>query len=343
MEMWDLLLEAKLAGASDLHASAGMPPAIRLDGDIMISDRVAVEPDALARFLHEVMTPAQRRAFAIGKDCDLSMTAPGDGVRYRVHAFWQERGPAAVFHTILPIRSLDELNCPPVLKKIVSRRSGLVLVAGPTGSGKSTTLAGIIDFLNETFPYHIITIEDPIEFIHTSRRSLINQRELHQHTNSFTHALQSVLREDPDCILVSELRDADSIRIAMIAAERGHLVLAALDTQSVTHSVNRVIDVFPEEQKAMVRTRLAESLSGVVCQRLVRRIGGGRIGAWEVMVGTPEIRYLIREGKTAQIPSTLQTSQAQGMLTMEASLQGLVQQQLIVEAERVGIVGQGRV
>ncbi|MCA7955579.1 type IV pilus twitching motility protein PilT [Burkholderia seminalis] len=339
MDIWDLLLEAKTAGASDLHLSAGMPPTIRLDSDILVGPRPPLAADTIADFLRCIMTEEQRHAFEVHKECDFSISAKG-GVRYRVNAFWQARGPAAVFRTILPnVRSLDELGCPAVLKKVASHHSGLVLVTGPTGSGKTTTLAAVVDYLNQTYPYHIITIEDPIEFIHTSRRAIINQRELHQHTHSFSHALRSALREDPDCILVGELRDLETIRLALSAAETGHLVLATLHTISAAHTLDRIIDVFPGEEKSLVRTMLAEALSAVVCQRLVHRIGGGRVAAWEVMVCTPAIRNLIREGKTAQMQSAIQTGQAHGMLTLDASLQELIQRRLITAAEAAAILG----
>ncbi|KVG81705.1 type IV pili twitching motility protein PilT [Burkholderia ubonensis] len=337
--MHDLLIEAKVAGASDLHLSAGVPPTIRLDGDILISDRAPLGADAIAHFLHGLMTPDQRALFEATQECDFSVTI-SEGVRFRVNAFWQERGPAAVFRMILPeIRSLEDLGCPDVLRKIVSRPAGLVLVTGPTGSGKTTTLAAMIRFLNETNPYHIITIEDPIEFVHASRRSIVNQRELHQHTGSFSNALRAALREDPDCILVGELRDLETIRLALTAAETGHLVLATLHTNSAAHTLDRIVDVFPGEEKMLVRTMLAESLNAVICQQLVRKIGGGRVAAWEVMVCTPAIRNLIREGKAAQMQSTIQTSQAQGMVTMEASLRELVRRRLVSEAECVGLLG----
>ncbi|WP_414143769.1 type IV pilus twitching motility protein PilT [Burkholderia territorii] len=333
-----LLAEATALGASDLHLSSGVAPTIRLDGDIMISDRPALEAGVISAFLHGVMTADQRQVFDQTKECDFSIASKG--VRFRVNAFWQERGPAAVFRTILPeIRGLDELDCPEVFRRIVSRHAGLVLVTGPTGSGKTTTLAAMIAFLNETYPYHIITIEDPIEFVHAPRRAIINQRELHHHTRSFSNALRAALREDPDCILVGELRDLETIRLALTAAETGHLVLATLHTNSAAHTLDRMVDVFPAEEKMLVRSMLAESLNAVICQRLVRKIGGGRTAAWEVMTCTPAIRNLIREGKTAQMNSTIQTSHAQGMITMEASLRDLVRRRLITEAECQGMLG----
>ncbi|WP_175891531.1 type IV pilus twitching motility protein PilT [Burkholderia cepacia] len=339
MDMWDLLRESQLAGASDLHLSAGLPPAVRVDGDILISDRAPLDPEAIKAFLRTIMTDAQHQEYETVKECDFSIDG-GQGVRYRVNAFWQERGPAAVFRTILPeVRTLEELGCPAVVKKVAGRLSGLVLVTGPTGSGKTTTLAAMVDYLNQTNPYHIVTVEDPIEFIHRPRRSIISQREVRRHTHGFATALRSALREDPDCILVGELRDLETIRLALSAAETGHLVLATVHTNSAAHTLDRLIDVFPADEKALVRTLLAGALSAVVCQRLVRKIGGGRVAAWEVMVCTPAIRNLIREGKTAQMQSAIQTGQAQGMLTMEASLQELVQRRVITDAVAASILG----
>jgi len=339
MTIWELLAEAKEAGASDLHLCAGMPPAIRLDGDILISDRPVLSAEQVMSFLETVMTDDQRKTFEIEKECDFSIDV-GEGVRFRVNAFFQERGAAAVFRAILPeVRTLEDLSCPSVIKRVISKHAGLVLVTGPTGSGKTTTLAGMIDFLNHQFPYHIITVEDPIEFIHVPHRCVINQREVRRHTHGFSNALRSALREDPDCILVGELRDLETIRLALTAAETGHLVLATLHTNSAVHTLDRIIDVFPAEEKYLVRAMLAESLSAVICQRLIRKIGGGRVAAWEVMVCTPAIRNLIREGKTAQMHSTIQTSQSQGMVTLEASVDDLVKKRVISAEEATAVLG----
>lgn len=339
MAIWELLSAAREAGASDLHLCAGMAPAMRCDGEVVIGAGEALTTHEVETFLRELMSQAQWSAFENDKECDFSVAAR-DGVRYRVNAFWQERGAAAVFRIILSqLRSLEELECPAILKKIAARHSGLLLVTGPTGSGKTTTLAAVIDHLNRTRPYHIITVEDPVEFIHTPQRALINQREVHRHTLGFANALRAALREDPDCILVGELRDLETIRLALTAAETGHLVLATLHTNSAAHTLDRMIDVFPAGEKELVRAMLAEALSAVVCQRLVRRAGGGRVAAWEVMVCTPAIRNLIREGKTAQMHSAIQTGQAQGMVTLEASLRDLVAKGVVTQADTAGILG----
>ncbi|MBG0881258.1 type IV pilus twitching motility protein PilT [Burkholderia sp. 9775_39] len=339
MNLEEFMAESVAGGASDIYLSTGVPPSARIDGNVVISNYPIIRAETLRSFLSAVIPSDRMEVFESTKECDFSLDLMKIG-RFRVNVLWQERGLALVFRVISRnIPSLDELDAPEVFRKIINRSSGLVLVVGATGSGKSTTLAAITSFLNDEFSYNIITVEDPIEFIHAPRRSIINQRELHRHTHSFANALRAALREDPDCILVGELRDLETIRLALTAAETGHLVLATLHTNSAARTLDRIVDVFPAEEKILVRTMLAESLNAVICQRLVRKIGGGRAAAWEVMISTPAIRNLIREGKTAQIYSTIQTSQEQGMMTMEASLRDLVRRRLITEAECQGVLG----
>lgn len=333
------LSESVGAGASDIYLSAGLPPAMRLDGEVLISELPVLRPEIIKNFLDKILPLDRVGIFESTKECDFSFNLI-KCARFRVNVLWQERGLTLVFRVInQDLPNLEALASPEIIKKILSRSSGLVLVVGATGSGKSTTLAAMIGFLNENYRYNIITIEDPIEFVHAPCRSVINQRELHRHTLSFANALRAALREDPDCVLVGELRDLETIRLALTAAETGHLILATLHTNSAAHTLDRVVDVFPAGEKMLVRTMLSESLNAVICQRLVRKIGGGRTAAWEVMICTPAIRNLIREGKTAQIHSTIQTSQSQGMMTMEASLRDLVRRRLITEAECQGMLG----
>ena len=288
--------------------------------------------------VHAVMNDNQRRQFAEHLETDFSFEAPGLA-RFRVNAFVQRRGCAAVFRTIpSSVPSLDELGAPDVLKEITSARNGLVLVTGPTGSGKSTTLAAMVDHVNTHSPDHIITIEDPIEFVHRSKRSLVNQREVHQHTRGFAAALRSALREDPDVLLIGELRDLETIRLALTAAETGHLVLATLHTSSAPKTVDRIVEVFPGSEKAMVRAMLAESLRAVISQTLLKCCSGGRVAAHEVMVATPAIRNLVREGKVAQMYSAIQTGRSQGMWTLEQDVRRLLDSGLIA-AETARLAG----
>ncbi|WP_036820761.1 type IV pilus twitching motility protein PilT, partial [Photobacterium sanctipauli] len=318
--------------ASDLHLSAGVPPMIRVDGDVRKLSLPALEHGEVHRLIFDIMNDAQRREYEERLEVDFSFDLPDVG-RFRVNAFQQARGCAAVFRTIpVTIPTLESLNVPDVFYQIAQCQRGLVLVTGATGSGKSTTIAALVDYINENFNRHILTIEDPVEFVHTGKRCLINQREVHRDTHSFQNALRSSLREDPDVIVVGELRDKETISLALTAAETGHLVLGTLHTSSAAKTVDRIIDVFPGNDKAMVRSMLSESLRAVVSQNLLKCISGGRIAAHEVMMATPAIRNLIREDKVAQMYSMIQTGSALGMQTMEQSVKMLVAQGL-VEAE----------
>jgi len=316
--------------ASDLHLSTGLPPMLRIHGDIRRINLPALQAHDLGNMLDAIMDQAQADAWRRDLECDFAIDIAGLA-RFRVNAFHQVRGPAAVIRTIPhAVRSLDELGAPPVLAELALRRQGLILVTGPTGSGKSTTLAAMIRHINAHRPGHILTIEDPIEFIHEPDKSLISQRAVGAHTHSFANALRSALREDPDVILVGELRDLDTIRLALTAAETGHLVLATLHTASAVKSIDRIVDVFPGDEKEMVRGMLSESLSAVVSQMLLKtRSGDGRIAAHEIMLGTPAIRNLIREGKVAQMTSVVQTSAGAGMQTLDHCLGELLRKDLI--------------
>ena len=323
MDIADLLAFSAGHGASDLHLSAGVVPMLRVDGEMQRSGLPVLAPDQVRALVHSVMTQAQRSEFETGREADFSCEVAGLG-RVRVNAFEQQRGAGAVFRSIAQaIPSLESLGLGEVFRRICHLSHGLVLVTGATGSGKSTTLAAMIDHLNSTRQQHILSIEDPIEFIHEPRQSLINQREVHRDTHSFAAALRSALREDPDVIMLGEMRDLETIRLALTAAETGHLVLATLHTSSATRTIDRVVDVFPAEEKAMVRTMLSESLQAVISQTLVKKVGGGRVAAHEIMLATPAIRNLIRENKVAQMVSAIQTGAAVGMQTLEMSLKKL--------------------
>jgi len=333
-----LLAFAVESDASDLHLSAEQAPRIRVHGDVRETALAPLPHERVQSMVHAVMNDNQRRQFAEHLETDFSFEAPGLA-RFRVNAFVQRRGCAAVFRTIpSSVPSLDELGAPDVLKEITSARNGLVLVTGPTGSGKSTTLAAMVDHVNAHSPDHIITIEDPIEFVHRSKRSLVNQREVHQHTRGFAAALRSALREDPDVLLIGELRDLETIRLALTAAETGHLVLATLHTSSAPKTVDRIVEVFPGSEKAMVRAMLAESLRAVISQTLLKSCGGGRVAAHEVMLATPAIRNLVREGKVAQMYSAIQTGRSQGMWTLEQNVRRLLDSGLIA-AETARLAG----
>ena len=323
MDIADLLAFSAGHGASDVHLSAGVVPMLRVDGEMQRSGLPVLAPDQVRALVHSVMTQAQRSEFETGREADFSCEVAGLG-RFRVNAFEQQRGAGAVFRSIAQaIPSLESLGLGEVFRRICHLSHGLVLVTGATGSGKSTTLAAMIDHLNSTRQQHILSIEDPIEFIHEPRQSLINQREVHRDTHSFAAALRSALREDPDVIMLGEMRDLETIRLALTAAETGHLVLATLHTSSATRTIDRVVDVFPAEEKAMVRTMLSESLQAVISQTLVKKVGGGRVAAHEIMLATPAIRNLIRENKVAQMVSAIQTGAAVGMQTLEMSLKRL--------------------
>ena len=319
-----LLLFTAEQGASDLHLSAGQPPLVRLHGDLRRIEVPALAADDVQRMIYEVMTAEMRRSFETQLELDFAYTLE-TSLRFRVNAFMQSRGPGAVFRVIAGrVPSFGELGLPEVVRQFAEAEKGLVLVTGPTGSGKSTTLAAMIDHINETQPGHVLTLEDPIELVHTPKRCLINQREVGRQTHSFAAALRSALREDPDVILVGELRDLETAALAMTAAETGHLVLATMHTSSAPKTVDRIIDLYPAEQQGQIRSMLAESLIGVVSQMLVKKRGGGRAAALEILVGTPAVRNLIREGKTHQIPSSMQVAGKSGMQTMEAALVNLV-------------------
>jgi twitching motility protein PilT len=328
----ELLRFASERKASDLHLSAGEPPLLRINGDLLRIDLPPLLPDEAHRLVLDVMNDSQRRAFQEHLEVDFAYTLD-DRLRFRVNAFVHQRGEGAVFRTIpAEIPSMRQLALPAALDTFCSAEKGLVLVTGPTGSGKSTTLAAMIDHLNSTMAGHILTLEDPVEFLHTSKVALVNQREIGTQTRSFSAALRSALREDPDVILVGELRDLETISLALTAAETGHLVFGTLHTASAPGTIDRIIDAFPTSQQPQVRTMLSESLLGVVAQMLVRKRGGGRVGAHEILVGTPACRNLIREGKTHQLPSVMQVGGKHGMQTLEASLIDLVNRR-IVEAE----------
>ncbi len=329
MDITELLAFTVKHNASDLHLSAGLPPMIRVDGDIRRINVPALDHKMVHSLVYDIMNDKQRRDYEEFLEVDFSFEIPGLA-RFRVNAFNQDRGAAAVFRTIpSKVWTLEDLNAPPTFKTICENPRGLVLVTGPTGSGKSTTLAAMIDYINDNLYGHILTIEDPIEFVHQSKKCLINQREVHRDTLGFAEALRSALREDPDIILVGELRDLETIRLALTAAETGHLVFGTLHTSSAAKTIDRIVDVFPAGEKSMVRSMLSESLRAVIAQTLLKKSGGGRIAAWEIMIGTPAIRNLIREDKVAQMYSAIQTGQAVGMQTLDQHLQELVQRGLV--------------
>ncbi|WP_085723867.1 type IV pilus twitching motility protein PilT [Pseudomonas sp. R37(2017)] len=329
MDITELLAFSARQGASDLHLSAGLPPMIRVDGDVRRINLPALDHAQVQTLVYAIMNDAQRLDFEKHLETDFSFDVPGVA-RFRVNAFNQNRGAGAVFRTIpSKVQSMDELGMGDVFRKMTDAPRGLVLVTGPTGSGKSTTLAAMIDYLNTHRHHHILTIEDPIEFVHEPRKCLINQREVHRDSRSFASALRSALREDPDVILVGEMRDLETIRLALTAAETGHLVFGTLHTTSAAKTIDRIVDVFPGGEKSMVRSMLSESLLAVVSQTLVKKVGGGRIAAREIMLGTSAIRNLIREDKVAQMYSAIQSGGALGMQTLDMSLKDLAARGLI--------------
>ena len=324
MDITELLAFSVQHKASDLHLSSGVSPMIRVDGDVRRINIPALEQKDVNSLVYDIMNDNQRKDYEQNLEVDFSFEVP-NLARFRVNAFNSNRGPAAVFRTIpSDVLTLDDLGAPDIFKTISDNPRGLVLVTGPTGSGKSTTLAAMVDYINQHKHHHILTIEDPIEFVHENKLSLINQREVHRDTHSFSNALRSALREDPDVILVGELRDLETIRLAMTAAETGHLVFGTLHTTSAPKTIDRIIDVFPGEEKDMVRSMLSESLRAVISQTLLKKVGGGRVAAHEIMIGIPAIRNLIREDKIAQMYSSIQTGASHGMQTMDQCLANLV-------------------
>src|ERR1043165_5318661 len=334
MDVTQLLAFGVEQGASDCHLSAGEPPLIRIDGDLKKLESPPLSKEDVHTLVYDIMNDAQRKIFEQTHECDFSFEM-GQVARFRVNVFLQRKGEGAVFRTIpTKVLTLEELGMPPILKQLCDKEKGLILVTGPTGSGKSTTLAGMIDYLNEDFEGHILTVEDPIEFVHKSKKCLVNQRELGFHTHSFAKALRAALREDPDIILVGEMRDLETIQLALTAAETGHLVFGTLHTSSAPKTVDRVIDVFPPSQQSQIRAQFAESIEGVITQTLLKKkAGDGRIAALEVMTGTTAIRNLIREGKIHQIPGTMQVSQKDGMQTMDMALVDLASRGVVTQEE----------
>ncbi|MDY6841656.1 MAG: type IV pilus twitching motility protein PilT [Pseudomonadota bacterium] len=329
MDITELLAFSAKQGASDLHLSAGLPPMIRVDGDVRRINLPPMEHKEVHGLIYDIMNDKQRKDYEEFLETDFSFEVPGVA-RFRVNAFNQNRGAGAAFRTIpSKVLTMEDLGMGQVFKDVSSVPRGLVLVTGPTGSGKSTTLAAMIDYINDTRYEHVLTIEDPIEFVHDSKKCLVNQREVHRDTLGFNEALRSALREDPDIILVGELRDLETIRLALTAAETGHLVFGTLHTTSAAKTIDRIVDVFPAQEKSMVRSMLSESLQAVISQTLMKKMGGGRIAAHEIMIGTSAIRNLIREDKIAQMYSSIQTGGSLGMQTLDQCLEKLLQKGLI--------------
>jgi twitching motility protein PilT len=334
MDISELLAFVVKNKASDLHLSSGLPPMIRVQGDIRRINLPSLEHKDVHAMVYDIMNDGQRKFYEENLECDFSFSIP-NLARFRVNAFVQQRGAAAVFRTIpSKVLSLEDLKAPKSFVEIANQPRGVVLVTGPTGSGKSTTLAAMVDHINTNEQGHILTVEDPIEFVHESKKCLINQREVGPHTLSFANALRSALREDPDIILVGEMRDLETIRLAMTAAETGHLVFGTLHTSSAAKTIDRIIDVFPAEEKEMMRAMLSESLRAVISQTLLKtKDGGSRVAAHEIMIATPAIRNLIRESKVAQMYSAIQTGAGVGMQTLDQNLLDLVKRNIITASE----------
>ncbi len=329
MDITELLAFSAKQGASDLHLSAGLPPMIRVDGDVRRINLPPMEHKQVHDLIYEIMNDKQRKDYEEFLETDFSFEVPGVA-RFRVNAFNHNRGAGGVFRTIpSKVLSMDDLGMGQIFRDLAMIPRGLVLVTGPTGSGKSTTLAAMVDYINDNKYEHILTVEDPIEFVHESKKCLVNQREVHRDTLGFNEALRSALREDPDIILVGELRDLETIKLALEAAETGHMVFGTLHTQSAAKTIDRIIDVFPAAEKSMVRSMLSESLQAVISQTLLERQGGGRVAAHEIMRGTPAIRNLIREDKVAQMYSAIQTGGSIGMQTLDQCLEHLLEQRVI--------------
>ena len=331
MDITELLAFSHKQGASDLHLSSGLPPMIRVDGDIRRINVPALDSKEVYGLIYEIMNDKQRKEFEEFLECDFSFEIPGIA-RFRVNAYNQNRGAAGVFRTIpSKVLTMDDLGMGEIFRQIAQSTRGLIAVTGPTGSGKSTTLAAMMDYVNANKYAHILTIEDPFEFVHESKKSLVNQREVHRDTLGFNAALRSALREDPDIILVGEMRDMETIRLALEAAETGYVVFGTLHTSSAAKTIDRIIDVFPAAEKSMVRSMMSESLQAVISQNLLKKVGGGRIAAHEIMICTPAIRNLIREDKVAQMYSAIQTGGQLGMQTLDQCLKDLLKKGLITK------------
>jgi twitching motility protein PilT len=344
MDISELLIFAVKQNASDVHLSAGEPAMMRIHGELRKLEMNPLPQDEVHRMVYDILNDQQRKMFEENKELDFSISL-GEYGRFRVNCFYQSRGQAAVFRAIPnKIFSFEELMLPKVCVQIAKYRKGLVLVTGPTGCGKSTTLAAMVDYINCERKEHIITIEDPIEFVHVAKNCLINQRELGAHTHSYANALKSALREDPDVILVGEMRDLDTISLALTSAETGHLVFATLHTTNAPKTVDRVIDVFPSQQQEQIRTMFSETIQAIVAQRLFRRRDGtGRVAALEVLIGIPAVRNLIRENKISQIPSSMQTGHKFGMQTMNAAIKVLIDKRIIDPQEAEGLMDEENV
>lgn len=330
MDTSELIKKFHESGASDIHLSVGSPPILRVQGEIIRLDWPELGAEDVLSFLHSIMTPQQQEEYKEIWDIDFAVAFP-EGGRFRVNAFNTLRGPAAVLRGIpTQVPTLEQLAVPPIIASLTKLHKGLILVTGPTGSGKSTTMSGMIDYINQHSAKHILTIEDPVEFVHSQKKSLISQREVGAQTSSFARALKSALREDPDVILLGEMRDLETIQLAITAAETGHLVIGTLHTSSAAQTIDRIIDVFPSEDKAMIRTMLSNSLEAVISQKLVKRKDGtGRVGVYEILLVTSAVRNLIREGRIAQIFSVMQVSSRIGMRVMKDSLEALVKEDII--------------
>ncbi len=335
MDVMQLLDFAVQQGASDVHLSSGEPPMFRIHGNMKKLNVPAISKEQAHKMIFDIMNDNQQKKFTEELEADFSIALPGEKARFRVNAFVQRRGESAVFRQIpTKVLTFEELGLPSILKQVSKASKGLVLVTGPTGSGKSTTLAAMVDLVNKEDFGHILTIEDPVEFVHKSQNCLVNQREVGPDTHSFAKALRGALRQDPDIILVGEMRDLETISLALTAAETGHLVFGTLHTSSAPKTIDRIIDVFPASEQGQVRAGLSESLRAVIAQTLLKRADGkGRVAALEIMIGIPAVRNLIREAKIHQIPSMMQTGSQYGMQTMDQVLVELVMKKVVTMEE----------